>query len=205
MGSPRLVHCCQKLETIQACDEYVDYRIVDIIKAVHPDVTLHVDHEFLDDKFIWYRTDENGKRHRFAAMVIFPPGTLARCLFEPILAKRGQEELELRKHSKPILNTTLKAIAMKNSLTKLRDLHNDYGCCNMALCDFDNFLPVDARPLTKGTGEHAEAALIYAGKECARRAAFQNVFLGFLERGIEWMVASSTSDRGRGRGYSFHT
>jgi hypothetical protein len=188
--------CCQKLDATQACDEYVDNRIMGIIKAVHPDLTLDFDHEFLDDKFKWYCTDENGKRHRFAAMVIFPPGTLASCLFEPIMAKTGEEELELRKHSKPILEAALKSIAMKISLTKLRDLYNDYGCCNMALCDFDNFLLVDARPLTKDTGELAKATFIYAGKECSRQAAFQNVFLGFLERGIECIVASSTSNRG---------
>jgi hypothetical protein len=64
----------------------------------------------------------------------------------------------------------------------------------MALCDFDRFLLVDLRPATTlgASGKLAKAALIYTGKECKKRVEFQKIFLGFLERGLEWQLATTT-------------
>jgi hypothetical protein len=93
-----------------------------------------------------------------------------------------------------MIKSASKVRMMQDTLEKLRHLYNDYGCCNMALCDFDRFFLVDMRPVTTpvASGKLAKAALICTGKECVRRVEFQKVFLGFLERGLEWHLATTT-------------
>jgi hypothetical protein len=76
----------------------------------------------------------------------------------------------------------------KEAVEKLCKLYNDYGCCNLAICDFNNILTIDMRarvahsPLEKLPV--AEFAPMDIEPKNWRR--FQNTILGFLERGARW-------------------
>jgi hypothetical protein len=79
-------------------------------------------------------------------------------------------------------------------------VYNKYGGNNLAVCDFDNILIVDLRPLTSPEypGKLPRASFHYLGmKENPKNwRNYQRVLLGFLERGYQWIEPDPPKPRG---------
>jgi hypothetical protein len=153
--------------------------------AVYPELQVDYSHFYGDDKIVWSRYDTE-LPIRFAAMVMVKPGSLDESSFKSIIATSDDQELEL---------SALPASAT-DAITKLRQLYNDYGCCNIAICDFDKILAVDMRPLIARHEPRKLAKAEFSPMGLQRKdwRRFQNTLLGFLERGVRWTTPCQTSD-----------
>jgi hypothetical protein len=171
---------------------YVYERLNEMFNIVYPEMKMRMEYFDGDDRFVWSRRDTEPPT-RFAAIVVVKPGTLQESNLKYIMATSDRKELDF------ISGLTFRLSVLNDStveaITKLRDLYNDYGCCNIAVCDFDNILAVDMRPRLK-QGEPrklARAEFSPMGRLRKDWRRFQNTLLGFLERGAQWTTPSQTS------------
>jgi hypothetical protein len=98
----RHVHACltgpyyEGLQAFFAFCEFMDGRLDVILEGAHNDRHI-VDHAiFRGDNYVWYR-DIRDEDVRFAAMVVFKPGSLHREDFEPLMATSDEQEAEFAK------------------------------------------------------------------------------------------------------------
>jgi hypothetical protein len=176
---------------IQTMNLYLQGRITAIFDAIHRSgerFRVQYKHDTLrDDKFLW--CIDNDERTRFAALALFKPGTLRKDEFKRVMAGPDESESDFFAKHRKVTMSVCRQDAV-DVITKLRNLYNNYGCCNVAACDFETLFALDLRPRVKPEhpGTFAKASFIHLGGTTSQDwKHFQNVLLGFLERGYQWI------------------
>jgi hypothetical protein len=176
---------------IQTMNLYLHHRITVIFKSIRPigkyPWVIYEHDTMHDDRFLW--SIDNEKETRFAALVLFKPGTIQQGDFKRVMAMSFELESDFFDKHREVTTSVFRQNAV-DIITELRNLYNNYGCCNVAACDFETLPALDLRPCVKPEhpGTFAKAPFIHLGGTTSQDwKHFQTVFLGFLERGYQWI------------------
>jgi hypothetical protein len=118
---------------IQTMNLYLHHRITVIFKSIRP-IEKHprviYEHDTMrDDRFLW--SIDNEKQTRFAALVLFKPGTIQQGDFKRVMARSDEMESDFFDKHRKVTTSVFRQNAV-DIITELRNLYN-YGCCNVML------------------------------------------------------------------------